>query len=62
MSRFDARLADDSGKAVFTLGPITPPDKRYNQIIINFCVSGVRLTTVWHFCCDILTESKDTIP
>ena len=38
MSHFDDQLADDSGKAVFTLGSITLPDKKIKSNNYQFCV------------------------
>ena len=61
MPRFDDQIADDSGKAVFTLGSITFSDKKINQIVIIF-VCGAFGQYFEFFCCDISTGSKDTVP
>ena len=62
MSRFVDQLPGDSAKAVFTLGSITLPD---TKIISNnyqsLCVERL-INILVYFCCDILTESKDTVP
>ena len=38
MSHFDDQLADDSRKAVFTLGSVTLPDKKIKSNNYQFCV------------------------
>ena len=61
MLRCEDQLADDSGKAVFTIGSITLPDKKIKSNNYQFLCVGQLVNILVHFCCDILTGSKDTV-